>query len=280
MSTDFQRARQALGARLRELRTEGSLTGRELAIRCGWPHSKISKLENGRQTATADDLTLWAEACGSPQTAEELNRTLIGLEIHVQSRRRQLAGGHSALQEQSVLEYRETTTIRAYEATVIPGLFQTPDYARCLLLQNADLHQTPRDTEAAVRARMRRQEVLYEQGKQYRVILWEGALHALSCPSEVLGAQLDRLAGIIGLDTVELGIIPLGAAMTITPKHGFWIFDEALVRVETMSTELRIDEPADVALYGRAWDRLHAAALHGPEAHRLLARVRHSLLAA
>ncbi|MEU6709037.1 helix-turn-helix domain-containing protein [Streptomyces wuyuanensis] len=279
MSTDFQRARQALGARLRELRTEGSLTGRELAIRCGWPHSKISKLENGRQTATTEDLTLWAEACGSPQLAEELHRRLIGLETHVQSRRRQLAGGHSALQEQSVLEYRETKTIRAYEATVIPGLFQTPDYARCLLIQNAELHQTPKDTEAAVRARMRRQEALYEPGKLYRVLLWEGALHALSCPPEVLAGQLDRLSGVIGLDTVQLGIIPFGAPMAITPKHGFWIFDEQLVRVETMSTELRIDEPSDVALYGRAWDRLHEAARHGPDAHRVIARARRLIAA-
>lgn len=36
MSTDFQLARLSLGARLRELRTEGRLTGRDLADRLGW----------------------------------------------------------------------------------------------------------------------------------------------------------------------------------------------------------------------------------------------------
>lgn len=277
MSTDYQRAREALGARLLELRTGAGLTGRELAARCGWPHSKVSKMENGRQTATPDDLEAWAEGCGAPAEAEDLRRRLRGLDLHVQSRRRQLASGHGPIQEQSVTEYRETQTIRAYEATVIPGLFQTPDYARALLINNAELHQTPRDTEAAVRARMRRQEALYEPGRRYRVILWEGALHALPCPPETLAAQLDRLAGLIGLDTVSLGIVPIGARMELTPKHGFWIFDEQLVRVETISTELRLDDPADVALYGRVWDRLNGAAVYGTDAHRVLTRARRVL---
>ncbi|WP_372408702.1 helix-turn-helix domain-containing protein [Streptomyces luteireticuli] len=277
MSTDFQRAREALGARLRELRTEGGLTGRQLAERCGWVHSKVSKLENGRQTAAPEDLNTWARACGAPRESEDLQRRLRGLETHVQSRRRQLADGHAPIQEQSVVEYRKTRAVRAYEATVIPGLFQTPDYARSLLTHNASIHQTPRDTEAAVRARMKRQEVLYEPGKQHRILLWEAALHALPCSPVTLAGQLDRLAGLVGLDTVSLGLIPLGVPLTLTPRHGFWIFDERLVRVETISTELRLDDPSDVALYGRVWDRLNDAAVYGAEAHRVLARARRVL---
>ncbi|MBB5937921.1 helix-turn-helix domain-containing protein [Streptomyces zagrosensis] len=280
MSTDYQRAREALGVRLRTLRTGGGLTGRQLAERCHWPHSKVSKLENGRQTATPEVLDEWARGCGVPEEAEDLQRRLRGLEAHVQSRRRQLSAGHGPIQEQSVVEYRGTQTIRAYEATVIPGLFQTPDYARALLIHNAEIHQTPRDTEAAVRARMRRQQELYEPGKRHRIILWEGALHARPCAPETLAAQLDRLAGLIGLDRVSLGIIPLGAPMALTPKHGFWIFDERLVRVETISTELRLDDPADVALYGRTWDRLNNAAAYGPDAHRVLTRARRLLASA
>ncbi|MFE1989327.1 helix-turn-helix domain-containing protein, partial [Streptomyces mirabilis] len=47
MSTDYQQAREALGARLRELRFScpgGRLTGQQLAERLGWPGSKVSKL--------------------------------------------------------------------------------------------------------------------------------------------------------------------------------------------------------------------------------------------
>jgi hypothetical protein len=50
------------------------------------------------------------------------------------------------VQDRYVVEYQRTATMRGYEATVIPGLFQTPQYARHLLVQNAALMRSPRDT--------------------------------------------------------------------------------------------------------------------------------------
>jgi transcriptional regulator with XRE-family HTH domain len=85
VSTDFQHARRSLGARLRELRTQAGLTGRVLAQRLGWPQSKISKLETGRQTATADDLQAWAAGIGRPSVAGELQARLRGLESRSRS---------------------------------------------------------------------------------------------------------------------------------------------------------------------------------------------------
>lgn len=274
VSTDFQSARAALGARLRELRTEAGLDGKTLAEMLGWQRSKISRLELGKQTATAADLETWATAVGAPGEAADLTSRLRGLESSARSWRRQLTAGHRPVQDRYVVEYQRTTTLRGYEATVIPGLFQTADYARHLLIQNADLMDSPRDTDAAVQARMRRQGALYEAGKLFRILIWEGALHALICPPTVMADQLDRLVGLIGMSTVELGIVPLGAPLGLTPKHGFWIFDEQRVIVETINTELQYEDPRDVALYRRVWDSLDAAAVYGPQAHRLIARAR------
>lgn len=263
--------------RLRELRTEAGLQGKDLAERLGWQRSKVSRLENGKQTATAEDLDAWAQAAGAPAEAADLKSRLRGLESQARSWRRQLSAGHRGVQERYVTEYRRTATVRGYEATVVPGLFQTPDYARHLLLHNADLMQSPRDTEDAVRARMKRQEVLYEGDKTFRVLIWEGALHALVCPREAMAGQLDRLVGLIGLSTVELGIVPFGVQLKLTPKHGFWIFDEERVIVETINTEFTLESAEDVALYGRVWDRLDEGAVHGHQAHRLIARARAAL---
>ncbi|MFJ6934454.1 helix-turn-helix domain-containing protein [Streptomyces sp. NPDC101132] len=277
MTTDFQNARVALGARLRELRAEAGLNGKDFATRIGWQRSKVSRLENGKQTATEADTDAWAAAAGVPEQAPDLRSRLRGLESQQRSWRRQLAAGHRPVQDRYVVEYQQTATMRGYEATVIPGLFQTPDYARYLIDANTTLMQSPRDTEAAVAARMRRQEVLYEPGKLFRVLLWEAALHVLVCPREVMAGQLDRLVGLIGMSTVELGIVPLGAPLPLTPKHGFWIFDEQRVIVETVNTELSYDSADDLALYTRVWDGLHSAAVHGPQAHRLIARARHAI---
>ncbi|MFF8971456.1 helix-turn-helix domain-containing protein [Streptomyces sp. NPDC014995] len=277
MSTDFQSARVALGARLRELRAEAGLNGKDMAERLGWQRSKVSRLETGKQTATAADLTAWAQAADAPAEAADLQSRLRGLESHQRSWRRQLASGHRAVQDRYVAEYRHTTTLRGYEATVIPGLFQTPDYARHLLIRNAELMQSPRDTDEAVNARMKRQDVLYEADKAFRVLIWEGALHVLVCPPDVMAGQLDRLVGLIGMSTVSLGIVPLGARLKITPKHGFWIFNEDRVIVETVNTEFTLEAADDVALYARVWDHLDEGAAYGPQARRLIGRARASL---
>ena len=272
--SDYQTARVALGARLRELREDAGLTGKALAELLGWQRSKVSRLETGKQTAAAEDLESWAAAIGMPEQAADLKSRLRGMESQQRSWRRQLATGHRPVQDRYVVAYQQTGTVRGYEATVIPGLFQTPQYARHLLVQNSELMRSPRDTDDAVAARMRRQEVLYQPGKMFRVLLWEGALHALICPPDVMAGQLDRLVGLIGMSTVQLGIVPFGVQLPLTPKHGFWIFDEGRVIVETINTELTYDGAEDLALYGRVWDGLHAAAAYGPQAHRLIARAR------
>ncbi|MFC9673706.1 Scr1 family TA system antitoxin-like transcriptional regulator [Streptomyces sp. NPDC056949] len=107
----------------------------------------------------------------------------------------------------------------------------------------------------------------------------EAALHAVVGTREVMAGQLDRLVGLIGMSTVELGIVTLGAPVPLTLKHGLWIFDEERVVVETINTELQYDSADDLALYGRMWDQLDQAAAHGPKAHRPIARARAAIAA-
>lgn len=277
MSTDFQTARIILGARLKELRTEAGLDGKGVAARLGWQRSKVSRLENGKQTATAADLSAWAQAVGRPDVTDELTRQLSGLETKYRSWRRQLTGGHRARQELAILETAATWTIRGLEVTRIPGLFQTPDYARHVFESNAEFRQMKKDVEEAVRARVRRQQALYEPGKRFRFLIWEGALYVRMCPRKVHAAQLDRLIALIGLDTVELGIVPFGAQLRRTPAHGFWIYDRRLVIVETINTEMWLDDEESIQLYERAWEWLDEAAVYGASAHRLINRARSSM---
>lgn len=275
MSTDFQQARIALGARLRELRA--GMTGRPLADRLGWPQSKVSKLETGRQTATADDLRAWAVATGNPDTADELTARLSGLESRSRSWRRRLAAGHRPVQETLTLEYERSRVLRAWQNSMVVGILQTPEYARAVFDRYTDLRRSVRDVDDAVRARVQRQEDLYVPGKLYDIVLWEAALHSAVCPPSVLAGQLDRLSGVLGLDTVRLGIVPLGATMRIPPANGFWIYDERLVIVEDWHAELWLDDAENVSLYLRVWELLKASAVYGATAHRLIARARAQL---
>ncbi|MEU4587614.1 helix-turn-helix transcriptional regulator [Kitasatospora aureofaciens] len=277
MSTDFQQARIALGQRLRELRAEGGLTGRQLADRLGWTQSKVSKLETGRQTATHDDLKAWANGVGQSDAAAELSARLRAFESGTRSWRRQLAAGHKPVQDAIAAEHERSIVKRAWQNSVIVGVLQTADYARHIFNAYVGLHQSPRDVDDAVRARIRRQEILYRPGKRYHIIMWEAALRAQLCPPAVMAAQLDRLSGVIGLDTVSLGIVPFEAPLKLPPANGFWIHDERLVVVEDWHAELWLDQPENVALYLRVWETLAGAAVYGADAHRVITRCRRAL---
>jgi len=280
VSTDYQQAREVLGARLRELRFAapgGRLTGTQLAERLGWPHSKVYKLEGGRQTATSDDLRAWADAVGRPEVFEELDARLRGFESHIRSWRRQLAAGHRPVQDGWNAAVAQAHTLHVWEEAVIPGMLQTADYARHIFLRYADLQGTVRDADEAVRARMKRQNWLYQSGRHFHALVWEAALYARVCPPSVLVGQLDRLTGVIGMDTVQLGIVPLGAPLKLPAANGFWVLDERLVIAEDWHAELWLDDGDSVATYLRVWRTLKESAVFGADARNVISGVRRSM---
>jgi hypothetical protein len=80
--------------------------------------------------------------------------------------------------------------------------------------------------------------------------LWVGALRTRVVSAPTLAGQLDRLIGITGLSTLELGVIPFDAAMPVMPLSGFRLYDD-LVIVEAIVGEQQLAEPDDVARYGK-----------------------------
>ena len=145
-----------------------------------------------------------------------------------------------------------------------------------MLTASIDLRQTPRDTEEAVRVRMRRQEVLYDPTKQIEILVAEAALRHPICSPTAMIAQIDRLQGLLGIEHLRLGVIPLNVRLAAVPMHGYVIIDD-LVLVETTHTELSAAEPADVALCRRLTAALWTAAVEGDSARRILLQVSRDL---
>jgi transcriptional regulator with XRE-family HTH domain len=258
-----------LTERLVGLRRDAGLTGDQLAARLGWTRSKIPKLENGRQMPTEADLIAWAQACGQPEAAGELLRLLSEAQVIHREWRHQLREGHAALQTSFDDLVRGATRIRNFQIMLIPGLVQTPDYARYRALEAVRLHGTdPDSVEATVAARMHRQEVLYDTGKTFEFIICDAALRYLLCPKHVMRAQLDRLLGVLGLANVTFGVIPPGRELAIAPMAGFLMADDVTV-VETFTSAdtLRGEESAKYAEFA---DGLMREAATGDDARRLI----------
>lgn len=273
MSTNIQQAREALGARLRELRQSAGLTGLGLAQRLDWPQSKVSKIETGRQAPAEEDIRAWTSVSGYEEAVEGLLASLRSLESMYAEWRRQFRGGMRARQQSIADLETRSQTIRAFASTIVPGLLQTPDYARTLMAESIEFHEVPDDLDQAVHARMRRQEILYQQGKQLHFVITESALRHRVCDRDVLVGQLDRLLPLSTMRNVRFGIIPFDTRYRFAPPHEFWLFDSQMVLVETVAAELRLNRPEEITTYRRAFDRLAATASYGGEARQVVGRV-------
>lgn len=275
MRNNIQQAREALGAHLRQLRRETGLNGRDFAAQLGWTASKVSKLELGQQTPTAVDLTSWAAAAGRPDESANLADELATLETFYTEWRRRLRSGMRFRQQEALGIEDKGAQFRAFNTHYVPGLFQTAEYARHLLLKNALQHGAPDDIDAAVAVRMQRQEVLYRPGKEFHFVLAESALWSqAAAPRDVIVGQLDRLVAATTLGpNVKLGVIPFTAQWPVFLDHGFWIIDDEFVLIETLAAELRLTRPDEIATYARVFEQLSGVAVYGQAGRSAIMRV-------
>jgi transcriptional regulator with XRE-family HTH domain len=271
--SSFQREREALGQRLREIRVDARLTGRALAESTQWHSSKISKIESGKQTPTADDLEVWARSCDAAGELSGLVASLKTLESHYQQHRRQFHAGLARHQREYAAMETDAAVIRNFESSCVPGLLQTPDYARARLAEAITHGNAPDDLDDAVAARVERQRVLYAPGKRFHMVMTEAALRYRLCPSAAMAGQLDRLVSASMMPSVRLGIIPFDVPLPVTPVHGFWMFDDQLVRVETFAAELHISDPTELNTYAHVFADLARAAAYGGDARSLIMQI-------
>jgi len=268
--SNVHEARLALGKRLRELRSTAGLSGRALAESLSWQPSKVSKIENGRQTPSDDDIRAWTGATHREDQADALLATLHTLEIqHAEWQRILRAGIRPRQNELLDLDLR-TRLFRAFEATVIPGLLQTAEYARARFAESIRVFRLKNDINEAVQGRLQRQEILYRPDKRFHFVLTEAALRMRLCPPEVMLGQLDRLISFSALPNVRLGIVGFGTQYATSPWHGFWLYDQDRVVVETYSAALTLTQPQEIELYARVFDELAAVASYGRAARAII----------
>jgi transcriptional regulator with XRE-family HTH domain len=271
-TSNIEEARRALGKRLRELRQMAGLSGVDLAESLTWVGSKVSKIETGKQTPTDADIRAWTTATGTEDQAEALLTALHNLELQHAEWQRLLRAGLKSHQLTLSQQDEKTTLFRGFENTVVPGLLQTAEYARARFAQVLLVHKVPNDIDEAVRQRMQRQEMLYRPDKRFHIVITESVLRYRLVSSDVMLGQLDRLLAIASMRTIKLGVIPFRTKYVADPRHGFWLLDDELVRVETYSAELNLRQPEEIELYTRIFEQHAAIASYGPAARAIIGR--------
>ena len=261
----------AFGLALRKLRAAaGFLTGTAFAEHLGWPQSKVSRIETGVQVPKKPDADTWLKETKAPTSVvAELLDELAAIQIEAASWKRQLRTGHQDRQERASRTERRSSRIRVFEMALLPGLAQTAEYAKHVLLIHAATHGASVDVQQAVVTRMERQRVLYDSDKVIELLITESSMRYAVCPPDVMAAQMDRLLGLASLPAVRFGVVPLGSRLPVIPMNGFWIFDDSVI-IETINTEITAEDPDDVELYNGVLDKLWTIAAEGEQARRTI----------
>lgn len=261
--------RADLGQALRALRMQTGLTEGQLAGKLGITQTSVSRYEVGTRLPTFEMLDRIADALGVPKRVrQQLLEQLHGAQTQVRSARSIAQRGLGRRQGEIARTEAQAKHIRNFQAALVPGLLQTPNYAR-RIFEGGGRAKSAEDLARALAARLDRQAILHDSEKRFGFVILEAVLLLPRGSIQDMLAQLDRLQSVSELPNVDLAVLPLGVEPPRSPINSFDIYDDDLVHVETLTEQLALRDPSDVALYVKAYEAFRDAAVSGPAAREL-----------
>lgn len=251
-----------------------------MAADLGWSQPKISRTESGLNIPPIPDIERWLDYCdASEQLKQELLKLATEVTTEVVTNRELNRGGHAAQQRGRIQHDADADTIRVYQPEVVPGLLQTPEYTRRLLLMVGAA--TPETVADSVAARMERQAILHDESKIIDAVITETALAWQPWPASISREQLDRLRTLSALPNVRIGIVSREKQKKAPTSNSFvlthWPDGAMDIVIESVTAEVTITEPDDVAVYVDMFEQQRQFAAYGDDASALLTRLAREL---
>jgi transcriptional regulator with XRE-family HTH domain len=271
--------RRRLAAELRRLR--GTRTAAPVAKALGWSIAKISRYENGAGNFPIDEVAKLLEYYDVPEPRRSRLLTLAE-----DANQRGWWEEYTDALPPEYLEYigleAEAESLVHWAITGVPGLLQTEEYAREVLLSYQHTVPIPPGLiDRRVRVRMIRQNVLTTRDPplELSVVLDESALLRQIGGAKVMQAQLQRLVAVSELPNVELRILPLSSGGSPPPAtfqvFGFRAEDVTaklsdVVSMEGLRDNIQVEGETDTYLYRLLFRTLVDSSLSPDESRHLI----------
>lgn len=253
--------RRQLGLALREVREQANLTMEALGQRLDLSRSAIGAFESGRNLPSQPVLETILRECGALEKFDVLN------ELRKDARKPgwwstyrlpQWLKGYVGLENDAL-------SAKVFSLELVPGLFQTENYARQLHAMSQLSHD---EIEQRVTARLQRQQRLTDPHPlTLATVISEGALHRLSADTGMAVAQLHHLASRAELPNVNLRILPFSAGLHRSMSGSFTLLEFApgvsspIAYQEYAVGGHLVDDQNEVRELSGVYDQLQAHAL-------------------
>ena len=274
--------RRQLGRYLRDLRNKAGMTARAAAQQLERSEPTIWRIETGQTSVRSIDVDLMCRLYGA---SPEMTAALTGLAKETKARGWWQAYGDAVPEWFDLYVGLEAAASRLslYEQELVPGLFQTEDYARTLI--RAD-HPDEDDAEIGRRVglRMARQALVRRaiDPPGLQVALNESVLRRPVGGAEVMAGQLTRLAEASDLPNVTLRVVPFSAGLhpgvvsgsfniLRFPPNGTGAESEPpTVYADLFTGALYLDKPNEIERYSQAFAGIWEQALDESSSKELI----------
>lgn len=269
--------KRRIAAELRALRERKGLTLEVAAERAEVTKSSLSRFENGHSAPKIHTMRALMELYDAPnEQREELEK--LTKEAARRGWSTSVFGEAAAVPDwlRTYVGLEATAASLRIRQMFLPGLFQTPEYARAVIAANG--HEGT-ELERRLRVRISRQALLREaNAPNVHALLDEGALHRNVGGPEVMRTQLTRLTELARLPHINMQILPFAAgAVSAAIGEGFVILgldpDPPLVYLESYKIAHYIEDEPHTRRFEEAFESLAAAALSPEESVKMIQQI-------
>jgi transcriptional regulator with XRE-family HTH domain len=274
--------RRRLAAELRRLRERAGFIGEEVARRLEWSTSKISRLERGQSGVKRTDLRRLLDLYRvDPKRREEL--LALAEESQPSGRLKAISAGLPEDHVQFLSFEAEAESVWNWQPQIVPGLLQTEDYARAVMLGwHSMFTAPPSEAERRVEARRLRQQVLQRDPPlQLSVVMDESVLHRKLGEASVMRAQLEHIVEVSRLPNIKVRVLPLKSDPPVTTGAFTYIkFPQLhdvplsdIVTFEHLTGTDHVEDQDETYKYGVAFQALEESALGLDQSREELVKV-------
>jgi transcriptional regulator with XRE-family HTH domain len=271
--------RRRLAAELRAIREGAGKSADRVAAALKWSPSKISRYELARTGLKPDDVERLLDYYGVGGVRREYL-----LRLAADAARKgwweDFTDELSPDYQQYIGLEHEASSVAIWHVEVIPGLLQTPAYARHIVTNYGLIEPiAPGLIERLVRVRMQRQLVLSREPlAQLSVVLDESILGRRIGDERVMYDQLTHLAELSDRPNIAIRVLPLGAQHTVLgPAFVIFHFEsdtdavlQDVVASEQLKTVFTVEGEQETYLHRLVFQSLVSASLDTADSRALI----------
>lgn len=265
---------RVLGAWLRDARQAANLGVRELARTLEIEHAYISRWETAERIPRPEDVAMLLTAVGV--NGSERDRLVSLAKAAVEPNWVALGEPGASEALAALIEFERTAKhFTEWSPAVVPGILQTGDYARAIMV---DAGVPPQEIDPRVTVRLGRRDVLTRRNAvSFLALVGQEALRQVIGGPEVMADQLRLLLQLSDLPSVTLQVVPTGQGWHPGIAGPFELLEfesgRPIVHLEHLRSSLFLYEnQEDLQAYVDAVTTIRKVAMSPKESGRLIAK--------